>query len=133
LLTAQAETLSAQAGRLQARVEDLERRAGRDSSTSSRPPSSDNPYKKKGRDRSSRERGKRRPGRQPGDPGSFGPEVSAQAANLTAGHHTPVHRATLLLCQLAGITVSTGWMAGIRGRAAALTGASGFMERSGSC
>jgi transposase len=208
-LTAQAETLSAQAGRLQARVEDLERRAGRDSSTSSRPPSSDNPYKKKGRDRSSRERGKRRPGRQPGDPGttmrlvddpdqtllfppeacrgcgaglagepvaaqrrhqvtdiepapapkvteyvaqakqcpccgavtqgelpahvraraSFGPEVSAQAANLTAGHHIPVYRATLLLCQLAGITVSTGWMAGIRGRAAALIGASGFMER----
>ena len=37
---------------------------------------------------------------------SFGPETCAQAANLTAGHHIPVYRATLLLCQLAGITVS---------------------------
>jgi len=208
-LTAQAEELSAQAGRLQARVEELERQGRRDSSTSSRPPSSDSPYKKKGRDRSLRERGKRRPGKQPGDPGttmrlvddpderlffpppacrgcggaldgepavaqrrhqvtdiepapapvvteyvaqakqcpccgtvtegelpahvraraSYGPEASAQAANLTAGHHIPVYRATLLLCQLAGIAVSAGWMAGIRGRAAALVEASGFMER----
>src|SRR5271170_2049782 len=57
-------------GRLQARVEELERRAGKDSSTSSRPPSSDGPYQKKSRDRSLRERGKRRPGKQPGDPGT---------------------------------------------------------------
>jgi len=57
-------------GRLQERVEELERRAGRDSSVSSRPPSSDSPYKKKPRDRSLRERGKRRPGRQPGGPGT---------------------------------------------------------------
>jgi transposase len=194
---------------LTARVEQLERQARRDSSTSSRPPSSDSPYKKKGRDRSLRERGKRRPGKQPGDPGttmclvddpddrfefppaacrgcgaglaaepvtaqrrhqvtdiepapaptvteyvaqakqcpccgtvtegelpthvraraSFGPETCAQAANLTCGHHIPVYRATILLCQLAGITVSTGWMAGIRGKAAALIEASGFMER----
>jgi transposase len=60
---------------------------------------------------------------------SYGPETCAQAANLTAGHHIPVCRATLLLCQLAGIAVSTGWMAGIRGRAAALVGASDFMDR----
>ena len=60
---------------------------------------------------------------------SFGPETCAQAANLTAGHHIPVYRATLLLCQLAGITVSTGWMAGIRGKAACLVEASGFMDR----
>jgi transposase len=208
-LTARAEQLSAQVRCLSARVEDLERQARRDSSTSSRPPSSDSPYKKKGADRSLRERGKRRPGKQPGDPGttmnlvddpdervfcppgvccgcgaglasdpvtaqrrhqvtdivpaptprvteyvaqakecpgcgtvtegelpahvraraSFGPETCAQAANLTAGHHIPVHRATLLLCQLAGIAVSTGWMAGIRGRAASLVEASGFMDR----
>ncbi len=208
-LTAQAGQLTAQLGRLSARVEDLERQARRDSSTSSRPPSSDSPYKKKGGDRSLRERGKRRPGKQPGDPGStmnlvddpdesfdcppaaccgcgaglagapvlaqrrhqvtdiepapapkvtqyvaqakecpgcgtvtegelpahvrarasFGPETCAQAANLTAGHHIPVHRATLLLCQLAGIAVSPGWMAGIRGRAAGLVEASGFLER----
>jgi transposase len=201
--------LTAQVGRLSARVEDLERQARRDSSTSSRPPSSDSPYKKKGADRSLRDRGKRRPGKQPGEPGttmnlvddpderleyppaaccgcgaglagepvlaqrrhqvtdiapapaptvteyvaqakecpgcgtvtegelpahvraraSFGPETCAQAANLTAGHYIPVYRSTLLLCQLAGIAVSTGWMAGIRGRAASLVEASGFMDR----
>jgi transposase len=195
---------------LTARVEQLERQAARDSSTSSRPPSADSPYKKKEpRDRSLRERGKRRPGKQPGEPGttmslvddpderfeyppaecrgcgaglagepvaaqrrhqvtdiepapapkvteyvaqakecrccgtvtegglpshvraraSYGPEASAQAANLVAGHYIPVHRATLLLCQLAGLRVSTGWTAGIRGKAAALVESSGFMER----
>ena len=60
---------------------------------------------------------------------SYGPETCAQAANLAVGHHVPVYRATLLLCQLAGIAVSTGWMAGIRGRAAGLVEASGFMDR----
>ena len=60
---------------------------------------------------------------------SYGPETCAQAANLTCGHHIPVHRATLLLCQLAGIAVSTGWMAGIRGKAAALVEGSGFEGR----
>jgi transposase len=200
--------LTAQTERLSARVEQLERQARKDSSTSSRPPSSDSPYKK-GSDRSLRERGKRRPGKQPGDPGmtmslvddpdetidcppamccgcgadlagapvtaqrrhqvtdiapapapkiteyvaqakqcsrcrtftagelpahvraraSYGPETCAQAANLVSGHHVPVYRATLLLCQLAGIAVSTGWMAGVRGKAAALVEDSGFMDR----
>ena len=32
---------------------------------------------------------------------SYGPETHAQAANLVAGHHIPVWRSTLLLCQLA--------------------------------
>ena len=196
-------------GQLRARVEDLERRAGRDSSTSSRPPSSDSPYKKKPRDRSLRERGKRRPGKQPGEPGttmkliddpdhrfwfppascrecgtdladapvmaqrrhqvtdirpvpppevteyvaqakrcpwceavsegelpafvraraSFGPEACAHAANLACGHHVPVQRAAELMSQLAGVKVSTGWMAGIRPKAAALVEGSGFMAR----
>ena len=196
-------------GELTARVERLERAAGRDSSSSSRPPSSDSPYKKKSRDRSLRERGKRAPGKQPGEPGttmkliddpderiecpprecggcgaglagepvtaqrrhqvtdiapapaprvteyvaqakacpccaavtegelpahvraraSFGPEVSAQAANLAVGHYIPIWRSTVLLCQLAGIAVSSGWMAGIRGKAAALVEASGFLDR----
>jgi hypothetical protein len=49
--------LSAQNEQLAARVEQLERRPGKDSSTSSRPPSSDSPYRKKARDRSLRERG----------------------------------------------------------------------------
>jgi transposase len=33
------------------------------------------------------------------------------------------------LCQLAGVAVSTGWMAGIRGKTAALVEASGFTDR----
>jgi transposase len=61
--------LTGQLERLSARVEELERQARKDSSTSSRPPSSDSPYRKKGGDRSLRERGRRRPGKQPGDPG----------------------------------------------------------------
>jgi transposase len=201
--------LTAQNERLAARLEHLERQVRKDSSTSSRPPSSDSPYKKKGADRPLRERGKRRPGKQPGGPGStmnlvdspdesfefppaaccgcgtdlagqpvaaqrrhqvtdiapapapkvteyvaqakecprcgtvtegelpahvrarasFGPETCAQAANLAVGHHVPIYRATLLLCQLAGVAVSTGWMAGIRGKAAGLVEASGFTDR----
>jgi transposase len=194
---------------LTARVEALERRVGRDSSTSSKPPSSDSAFRKKPQDRSLREKGKRSPGKQPGDPGttmrlvddpderllfppsscrgcgerldgepvsaerrhqvtdvqpapapkvteyvaqakdcpccgkvtegelpahvraraSFGPEAHAQAASLVIGHHVPVYRSTLLLCELAGISVSTGWMAGIRRKAAALIEASGFADR----
>ena len=201
--------LTAQVGALSAQVEDLQRQGRRDSATSSRPPSSDSPYQKKSRDRSLRERGKRRPGKQPGDPGttmkliddpdgrfwfppaacsgcgaglagvevlaqrrhqvtdiepapppavteyvaqakecrgcgtvtegtlpafvraraSFGPETCAQAANLTCGNYIPVGRAAELLGQMAGVTVSTGWMAGIRGKAAALVAGSGFMRR----
>jgi transposase len=209
VLTAQVQELSAQVTVLQAQVGDLQRQVSRDSSSSSKPPSSDSPYKKKGRDRSSRERGKRRPGKQPGEPGttmrlvddpderlffppaacrgcgegldaepvaaqrrhqvtdvapapapkiteyvaqakecpccgavtegelpghvraraSFGPEAHAQAASLVLGHHVPVYRATLLLCELAGITVSTGWMASVRRKAAALIEDSGFAGR----
>jgi len=195
---------------LTVRVERLERQARKDSSTSSRPPSSDSPFgKKEPRDRSLREKGKRSPGKQPGEPGttmrlvddpderlffppaecrgcgeglagepavaqrrhqvtdivpapaprvteyvaqakecpccgtvtegelpagvraraSYGPEAHAQAANLVTGHHVPVFRATLLLCELAGIAVSAGWMAGVRRKAAALVEASGFADR----
>ena len=194
---------------LTARVDALERQAGRDSFTSSRPPSSDSPFRKKPQDRSLREKGKRPPGKQPGEPGatmrlvddpderlffppaqcrgcgeplggepaaaqrrhqvtdvapapaprvteyvaqakacpccgevtegempahvraraSFGPEAHAQAANLVIGHHVPVYRATLLLCELAGIAVSTGWMASVRRKAAVLIEGSGFADR----
>jgi transposase len=56
---------------LSARVERLEKRLARDSSSSSRPPSSDSPYEKKPpRDRSLREKGRRAPGKQPGEPGT---------------------------------------------------------------
>ena len=201
--------LTVQAERLRVRVEELERQARRDSSTSSRPPSSDSPYKKKPRDRSLRERGKRRPGKQPGEPGttmrlagdpderielspaccrgcgaglagqpalyqrrhqvtdigppppprvteyvaqskrcpccgtvsepvlpphararaSYGPEAHAQAANLACGHHVPVWRSTVLLCQLAGLRAAAGWVAGVRGKAARLVEASGFAQQ----
>jgi transposase len=181
------------------RITELERQVRRDSSRSSKPPSSDSPYRKKSRDRSLRGKTGRRPGKQPGAPGAtlrlsdhpdeviecapaecgrcgadltgqpaarterrqvrdiappppprvteyrkitkvcpcyraltagvvpaaitgraaYGPEAKAQAANLACGHHVPVARAAVLLAQMTGITVSTGWMAGIRGRAAA--------------
>jgi transposase len=213
-MTAQAGEMTARVGeaiaesaRLAARVEALERRAGRDSSTSSRPPSSDSPYKKP-RDRSLREKGKRAPGKQPGEPGTtmhlvdnpkhrfwyppaecgrcgtglagqevfaqrrhqvtdilpapepevtehvaqsktcpccgevtegklpagvraraaFGPETHAQAANLTCGNFIPSGRAAALMAQMAGIRVSAGWIAGVRAKAAALIGSSGFMD-----
>ena len=69
-MTARVEEAAAENGRLAARVQALERRAGKDSATSSRPPPSDSPYKKKPRDRSLREKGKRAPGKQPGEPGT---------------------------------------------------------------
>ena len=66
LVAAQAELIE----RLTARVAELERRLGADSSNSSRPPSSDPPWSKKpANPRSSRERSGRKPGKQPGDPG----------------------------------------------------------------
>jgi transposase len=213
LLLAEAYRVSAEQavliGRLQVRVEQLEQQAGKDSSTSSRPPSSDSPYKKKPRDRSLRERGKRRPGKQPGEPGttmklvdgpaerfefppavcrecgtgldgepvldqrrhqvtdivpppppqateyvaqskacpccgtvsegvlpahvraraSYGPEAHAQAAYLACAQYLPVWRAAELLWRVTGLAVSTGWVAGVRGKAAALIGASGWADR----
>jgi transposase len=59
---------------LEQRIVELERRLGADSSTSSRPPSSDSPYRKPGR-RSSRKSSGRRPGKQPGDSGTTMPLV----------------------------------------------------------
>jgi transposase len=59
---------------------------------------------------------------------SFGPETCAHAANLTCGHFVPAGRAAELLAQMTGVAVSTGWMAGIRGKAAGLVEASGSME-----
>jgi transposase len=53
-----------------------------------------------------------------GSPVRIGPETLARAALLTCGHFLPVGRARQLLQALAGIDVSTGFLAGIRGRAA---------------
>jgi transposase len=63
---AAADAAEARFAALSERVAELERRLGKDSSTSSRPPSSDSPYTKKPGDRSLRRRTGRKPGRQPG-------------------------------------------------------------------
>ena len=196
---AQLEAAQAQLAVLAGRVEELERRPGKDSSTSSRPPSSDSPYKKKSRDRSLRGRSGRAPGKQPGapswtlrqsaDPGKtvvcgpevcgccgadladaevtgtqklqvfeaapppppevteyqvqakvcgncgevtvglapadvtgrvqYGPGVHARAALAVCAHYLPAGRAAALVASLTGVKVSAGFVAGVRGRAAA--------------
>jgi transposase len=197
--TAALEAAEARFAELSERVAELERRLGKDSSTSSRPPSSDSPYKKRSGDRSLRQRSGRGRGKQPGAQSStlrqvaspddtvvcapaacgwcgaglaaapvtglqklqefditppppprvteyqvqaracgrcgtvtagqpppgvtgraqYGPEVHAQAANLASAHYIPVVRAAQLMSDLAGVTVSAGFMAGVRGKAAA--------------
>jgi transposase len=69
-LTELVEQLSAQVEQTQARVAELERQLGKDSSNSSKPPSSDTPFTKPAPKRSSRTRSGRRPGKQDGTPGS---------------------------------------------------------------
>lgn len=198
-LTGQIEALSAQLAGQVARVEELERRLGSDSTTSSKPPSTDPPYRKPER-RSSRTVSGRKPGKQPGAGGTtmplvddpdktivhdadrcvgcgtdlagaliaqverrqvvdiaappppfviehriitrvcpccaavqagpapdgvparaqYGPRTLATAAELTCAHYLPVGRAAALLATLAGIAVSVGFVAGVRGRAARL-------------
>ena len=53
-----------------------------------------------------------------GSPVRIGPEALARAALLTCAHYLPVGRARDLLEALTAIDVSTGFLAGIRGRAA---------------
>jgi transposase len=55
-----------------------------------------------------------------GSPVRIGPYVTALAALLTCGHYLPVTRATALLEAMAGIGVSTGFTAGVRGHTATL-------------
>jgi len=204
---AQLQAAQAQLAVLAARVEELERRLGKDSSTSSKPPSSDSPYKKKTRDRSLRGRSGRGPGKQPGarsstlkqsaDPGEtvvcgpaacgccgadlsdaavagvqkrqvfeaspppppkvieyqvqarecgncgavsiglapahvtgrvqYGPGVHARAALAVCAHYLPAGRAAALIASLAGVKVSAGFVAGVRGKAAGRLGP--FMDR----
>jgi transposase len=194
-LEAQANQLAAQA----AEIAQLKARLGKDSSTSSKPPSSDPPYRKPARSSSRRSSGRDR-GKQPGAPGSamplvenpdetficdpqacgdcgadlsgapvtgtarrqvtdvrpppppwvteyqiitracpccaartpgpapegvtgraqYGPGVLARAAELICGHYLPVARATGLMTSMLGVPVSTGFMAGVRARAARL-------------
>jgi transposase len=64
------------------RIAELQRRLDADSSKSSRPPSSDSPYRKPVR-RSSRKSSGRRPGKQPGDPGRTMPLVDDPDETVT--------------------------------------------------
>ena len=207
LAAAQLAARDAQIEALAARVEELQRLLGKDSSTSSRPPSSDSPYKKKPKDRSLRGRSGRRPGRQPGAQSStlkqsgspddtvkcgpaacgccghgladvpaawlqkrqvfeaapppppvvteyqilakecpacgetsiglapagvtgrvqYGPWVHASTALAVCANYLPVARAAKLVAALTGVSVSAGFTAGIRGKAAARLGP--FMGR----
>jgi transposase len=61
---------------LQARVAELERRLGKDSSNSSKPPSSDGLRKPSRVDRGAAEPARRRPGKQPGAPGAHLAQVA---------------------------------------------------------
>jgi len=54
----------------------------------------------------------------PGSPVRIGPETLARAALLTCANYLPIGRARDLLEKLCAIDVSTGFLAGIRGRAA---------------
>ena len=48
-------------------------------------------------------------------------------ADVVIGHHVPVHRSTVPVMELLGMSVSTGFAAGLRGRAAQLITAGGFL------
>ncbi|MFE9429280.1 IS66 family transposase [Kitasatospora sp. NPDC006697] len=52
----------------------------------------------------------------------YGPEVTARTADLVLGHYVPTFRSAQLMRELCGITVSTGFVASLRPRAAALLG-----------
>src|SRR6266516_3952916 len=201
------EAAEARFSELSERVAELERRLGKDSGTSSRPPSSDSPYKKKPRDRSLRGRSGRNRGKQPGAQSStlkqsgspddtveygpaacgccghgladvraawlqkrqvfeaapppppevteyqilakqcpacgetsiglvpagvtgrvqYGPRVHASTALAVCANYLPVARAAKLVAALTGVSVSAGFTAGIRGKAAARLGP--FMDR----
>jgi transposase len=54
----------------------------------------------------------------PGSPVRIGPETLARAALLTCGHFLPIGRARTLLETLTSMDISTGFLAGVRGRAA---------------
>jgi len=203
---ARIDALLVQVGELTAQVQALVLRLSKDSSTSSKPPSSDGPDRRP-RGGSSRKASGRKPGKQPGDPGTalrlvddpterigipapaacscgtslveapvtavrrrqvhdlppipdpvvleyaadvkccpgcranvtgafpagvtapaqYGPEITTAVADVVVGHHVPVHRSTVLVMELLGMSVSTGFAAGLRGRAARLVAEGGFL------
>lgn len=203
---ARIDALLVQVGELTAQVQALVLKLGKDSSTSSKPPSSDPPGRRP-RGGSSRTRSGRRPGKQPGEPGTtlqlvedpderldipapavcgcgvglveepvlgvrrrqvhdlapqpvtvireyaaavkrcplcrrnavgvfpagvnapaqYGPEITTRVADVVLGHHVPVHRSSVLVEELLGMGVSSGFAASLRGRAAALVLDGGFV------
>jgi transposase len=203
---ARIDALLVQVGELTAQVQALVLRLGKDSSNSSKPPSSDGPGRRP-RGGSSRKASGRRPGKQPGDPGTalrlvddpderigipapaacwcgtslleqdvvgvrrrqvhdlpsipeavvteyaaevkccpgcraevvgefpdgvnapatYGPEINTRVADVVVGHHVPVRRSTILVMELLGMQVSTGFAASLRGRAAAAIRDGGFL------
>ncbi len=204
---ARIDELLVQVGELTAQVQALVLKLGKDSSNSSRPPSSDGPSRRP-RGGSSRGRSGRRPGKQPGEPGTtlrlvadpderveipapvvcgcgcslvgepvvgvrrrqvhdvapvpepvvveyaadvkrcaacqvettgqfpagveapaqYGPEITSKVADVVLGHHVPVYRSTVLVMELLGMQVSTGFAAGLRARAAAAIRDGGFVD-----
>jgi transposase len=204
---ARIDALLVQVGELTAQVQALVLRLGKDSSTSSKPPSSDGPDRRP-RGGSSRTKSGRKPGKQQGDPGTalrqvedpderivipapaacgcgqsliespvsgrrrrqvfdmppppdpfvteyaaevkccpdcgkdaagvfpeqvkaptqYGPQITTAVADVVLGHHVPVHRSTLLVMELCGIAVSTGFAASLRGRAVDLIINGGFID-----
>ena len=204
---ARIDALLVQVGELTAQVQALVLRLSKDSSTSSKPPSSDGPDRRP-RGGSSRRSSGRKPGKQPGDPGTalrlvevpderiaipapaacgcgtslveqpvsavrrrqvhdlapipdplvleyaaevkccpgcratvsgvfpagvnapaqYGPEITTRVADVVIGHHVPVHRSTILVMELLGMSVSTGFAASLRPRAARLISEGGFLD-----
>jgi transposase len=61
-------------------------------------------------------------------PAQYGPEITTRVADVVVGHHVPVHRSTILVMELLGMQVSTGFAAGLRGRAATLIRDGGFLD-----
>jgi transposase len=60
-------------------------------------------------------------------PTQYGPEITTRVADVVVGHHVPVHRSTVLVMELLGVSVSTGFAASLRGRAAELIVSGGFV------
>jgi transposase len=56
-------------------------------------------------------------------PAQYGPQITTRVADVVLGHHIPVHRSTLLVMELCGMAVSTGFAASLRGRVAGLLAA----------
>jgi transposase len=61
-------------------------------------------------------------------PAQYGPEVTTRVADVVIGHHVRVHRSTILVMELLGMRVSTGFAASLRGRAARLISEGGFLD-----